>query len=323
MKKARLLHLILLISGVTFMTGCEKEITVNIPDAEAKLVVEGNIEPGYPPIIMLTTSVGYFDPTDINTLNNLFVHNAIVKVDNGSVEVQLDEICASSLPDSLIPLLTELTGITEEDLQYIDYCVYTSFDPAIWGEVGKTYDLTIDKDEHHVESSATIHDPIPLDSLWFEVWGSHDSLGYIWTNLTDPGGVNNNYRWLAKRINHYANGEQKDPAFVPPFNSTFDDQFFDGLSFEFAYDRGHALNSEKEDDNNIEEGFYKEGDTVVVKFCTIDRIPMQFYRAVETQEFSAGNPFAAPITIPSNIEGGLGVWVAYGVALDTVVCDPQ
>ena len=59
-----------------------------------KLVVEGVIEPGYPPYLILTRNQGYFDPIDANTYNNLFVTDAdTVKVwyydENGDKTMKL------------------------------------------------------------------------------------------------------------------------------------------------------------------------------------------------------------------------------------------
>ena len=51
------------------LLGCEKEITLNLPQAESKIVVEGSIEPNFPPYVILTKSQGYFEPIDINTYN--------------------------------------------------------------------------------------------------------------------------------------------------------------------------------------------------------------------------------------------------------------
>jgi hypothetical protein len=42
-----------------------------------------------------------------------------------------------------------------------------------------------------------------------------------------------------------------------------------------------------------------------------------------TQLFSAGNPFATPTNIPSNIKGGaMGVWAGYSPRFDTLICVP-
>ncbi len=52
---------------------CQEEITLDLPQAESKLVVEGAIEPGFPPYVILTKNQGYFDPIGSETFSNLFV----------------------------------------------------------------------------------------------------------------------------------------------------------------------------------------------------------------------------------------------------------
>jgi hypothetical protein len=308
-----------------FLYSCKKEVTIDLPEVESKIVVEGHIEQNVPPYVILTKSTGYFDPTDINSIEDLFIRNAIVSVHDGTTSFPLTELCSSSLPDSLLPLISEFVGIDPASLANFDYCVYTTLDPAAFGQVGKSYALTIDADGEILTATTKIPQLAPLDSVWFAVYGDRDSLGFPWATLTDPDTVGNSYRWLAKRINKYTYGEnvgeQKDPYFVPPFGSAFDDQFFNGLTFEFAYDRGFINGSDKEDDTGDERGFYKVGDTIAVKFSTINYDVFEFIRMMETQAAGNGSPFASPANIPSNITGNaLGVWAGYGVAYDTIIC---
>ena len=148
-------------------------------------------------------------------------------------------------------------------------------------------------------------------------------LGYLWANLSDPAGETNYYRWQAQRINSYPNGGGiKDSRYIAPLGSAFDDKFFDGQSFEFNVYRGEIANSGKEDDHGKESGFFKTGDTVAVKFSTIDRNAFKFLSVMEDQLATEGSPFASPSTIPSNIEGEnvLGLWAAYSPTYDTVYC---
>ena len=54
---------------------CQEEITLDFSQTENKLVVEGAIEPGFPPYVILTKNQGYFEPIDISTYNSLFVND--------------------------------------------------------------------------------------------------------------------------------------------------------------------------------------------------------------------------------------------------------
>ena len=50
--------------------------------------------------------------------------------------------------------------------------------------------------------------------------------------------------------------------------SSTDDKLFNGLTFDFAFPRGEDGILEGPDDEGVEEGFYKRGDTVLVKSTT-------------------------------------------------------
>jgi hypothetical protein len=301
------------------LPSCQKEIQVVLPPATPKIVVEGKIEPGVPPYVILTHNMPYFGPTDINSIQNSFIHNAVVTVSDGTNTVILNEYCSQSLPDSLLPLVASFTGIDTFTLKSFNYCLYTSLNPSIFGQIGRTYSLKIDSDGKTVTASTPILQPIPLDTLWFryeKLNSVGDSLGFIWAHLTEPGNEYNAYRWLAKR-------NTKDFSFIAPFNAATDDKFYNGQSFDFDYDRGVVQNSQAQDDNNEERGYFKAGDTVVVKFCTIDHAVYSFYRSLDIIENNNGNPFASPSSVESNVfpkEDALGIWCGYGVSTHTVVC---
>ena len=59
---------------------CREEITLDLPQIDEQMVVQGSIENGFPPYIILTRNQGYFDPIDNNTFNNLFIDDAEITV---------------------------------------------------------------------------------------------------------------------------------------------------------------------------------------------------------------------------------------------------
>ncbi len=282
MKRFRpLLPLLLLV------TACEKDITVDLPPAERKIVVEGYIEVGQNPYVLLSVTQDYFAPFDSLSLLASGVRGALVVIDDGTTSDTLTEVS-----------------------QQFGY-LYVSGN--LVGEVGKTYSLYI-RTQEGLELTSETHcfPPIPLDSAWFKVQPDEDSLGFAWAHMTDPDTLGNVYRWFARRIG-------KDDVFIAPLGSVFDDKFINGESFDFAYNRGQLPNSTSDDDLNEEEGFFKVGDTIVVKFCTAGRATFDFWRAAESQISNNGNPFAGLNFIESNIEGGIGIFEAYTPSYDTIV----
>lgn len=321
----------IVVALVTFLVACEKDITIDLPQAETKIVVQGSIEPGQPPIVVLTYSSGYFDPADINAIANSYVQDANVKMIHGGDTLVLDMYCTASLSPEQLILASQLLGLPPEAVLALNLCLYTSLNPNAFGVAGETYQLLVDKDEHHLHAVTKVNVPIAIDSLWFAPPSGNplDTLGFIYGNMTDPDSSGNAYRWSTKRISHYPQwitkdiylrGQQKDMVFTNPLPSVYDDEFFNGLTFEFAYYRGRIPFSDKFDDRGDERGFYKRGDTVVVKGCSIDLNVYKFFKSYEDQLANQGSPFALPSNVKSNVTGGLGVWAGYGAIYDTLVC---
>jgi hypothetical protein len=314
----------MVITVISAWFGCTKDVDIDFPDTEPVVVVDGSIELGSPPIIFLTRSRSFNEPLGSDALTDIFVNDAIVEVSNGTDTVQLGEICAAQLSMEDLEIAAELLGTDVGTLQSIDYCIYVDTSFSILGELNTTYQLdilTTEGDQLHAETF--IREPIPLDSLWFEFWAGSDSLGFIYAELTDPGGEQNAYQWSAQRTNLYPGTEEmKDNGFIEPLGSVFEDRFFDGLNFEFFYNRGQVPNSAKEDDNNEESGFFKLGDTVDVRFATTTIAAYQYYTTSDDQLVNNGSPFAVPANLPSNIEGGIGLWAGYAPVVQEVICIP-
>ncbi|CAN5275074.1 hypothetical protein BH09BAC5_BH09BAC5_15530 [soil metagenome] len=273
-----------------FLFSCSKEITIDLPAPDKKIVVDGGIFVGKPAEINLTWSTGYFEPVDSASLANYLISNATVYVKDGNMT---DTLHIGYDPNRVIPIVW--IGST------------------ILGQVGHTYELTVIAEGRTATSTTTIRNPVLLDSAWFQVEGTLDSLGYAWAHLSDPPGQNNGYRWYAKRLN-------KDADFLVPYGAATDDKFYDGTSFDFAYNRPVLNGSTATDDNNIERYYYKRGDTIVIQFCSIGQAEVNFFRTYESVVSSNGNPFAAPGTIKTNVTGGLGIFCGYSPSFDTIIC---
>ena len=291
----KILYLVVL---AVVCASCEKNITLDLPQGESKIVVDGYVETGLPPYIVLSRSAGYFDPINASAINNLPESGARILISDGLITVAMKEI------DTTING-TVLRGI------YAPLDSATNF-PLMFGTPGRIYSIAITTMlGEKVYSSAKLQLPVTLDSTWFKVQENKDSLGFAWAHLTDPDTLGNCYRWFAKRIG-------KDDLFLAPFGSAVEDKFINGKSFDFGYNRGKIQNSLADDDNNIEDGFFKKGDTIVVKFCAIDRSTFEFWRDAETQMSNNGSPFAVPSNVKSNINGGLGIFATYSPVYDTI-----
>lgn len=320
--KSQISHYIaLFLLVVVGLTSCEKEVKLELPQFEQKLVVDGRIEVGMPPIVVLTKSQDLYAPTDFEALQNNFVKNAVVTVTNGANSIVLDEFCANDLPPEVIPFVAEALGVDEETLANFNFCAYSTFDSNWFGQVGITYGLTIETEGKTYASSTTIMPPPVIDSSFFRLQGTYQEHGYGWMVIDDNPSVYNTYFLQMRRIHLNSQGVPADGRFLPAFNPVFDDVFFNGLKFEFGYgNRG----SYRDDDIPSEfKGYFKTGDTVVVKLSSMDLPVFQFMRMKYVQDSNGGNPFASPANAPSNITGGaLGVWAGFSAVYDTLACFP-
>ena len=305
------------------LTACEKEITVDLPTTEPRLVVEGTIQTGGPPLVILTRTQSYFAPTDISSIASIFVKDALITVNDGFTTATLDQICSDALTEEQIQLAAAVTGLDPGLLANADICIYTKLD--MLGIEGRTYSLNIAADGKTASSVTSIPYNLALDSAWFELAlqePDDDTLGLINATLSDPDTLGNAYRWYAQRINAGSDGEPKDDGFIAPFFSVFEDKYINGLTFDFSYNRGSSPYSTADDDENEERGYFKVGDTVVVKFVSIGMKEFDFYNTFYNNVATQGDLFSNPAKARSNINGGLGVWAGYAYAYDTVVCIP-
>ena len=301
------------------LLSCEEEITLDLPQAESKLVVEGSIEPGFPPYVILTKNQGYFDPINGNTYNNLFVNNVdAVKVwcynENGDKEIKiLDKIEGL---DSLPTIYTDL-----------DYDWSSPF-PYEFSQEERTYFLEIIWNNDTITAATTIPKATPLDCLWVEQseTADEDFKCDIRAIYSDPANTQNNILIKSKRLQHYKRNEKDTtlcevenyPDFPLKLIDAGSDILINGESFETYFPRPKddgfptgSYNSyhTKECNDSILE--FKK-DIVLIKFCQIDEPSMKFWRGLVRQVGTNGNPFAEPMNLVSNINGGLGIWTGYG-----------
>jgi hypothetical protein len=267
------------------------------------LVVQGQIETNVWPFVMLTNTVGYFSTIDLSTLQNSFIHKdkAVVKVSDGTNTFTLREYSID-------------TGVNHN--QFYFYSVDTADLAALAfvGHVEKFYTLTINYNGTTYTSTTKIPNPKPLDSVWagkpFDSSRRTPLLAKsLYFNYTDPDTPGNYVRYFTKKPHK---------PFIAGVR-VFNDQIINGIkvvnNFLEPGDDGSVNNG-----NVDSSGYFFVGDTVVVKWCYIDKPVYTFWNTYLFSLNSVGNPFASPINAQSNISNGaLGVWAGYGSTFDTLI----
>jgi hypothetical protein len=319
----------LLLVALLLVASCTKDLKIDIPDSAQQVVVEGTIENGVPPVVILTKSQKFFGTVDLNNLGNYFVHSAKVKV-SGSDGTQTDliELCLQGLnlpPDQQQILLNALGFSNVDSANIPNVCVYTVPDIATYflngtcnftGKERTTYNLDIvsppfaGNDSIHVTSSTYIPAALGMDSLVIREAANaayRDSMVSLYAYVTVPDTFGNFLRYKTKRNN--------EPYYTAQGNgSVYDDKLFVGLHIGLPLERGTDPNQKF--DLNTDTYFFK-GDTVTVKWSNIDSKTYDFFYTLEND--GGGSPFGQPVKIKSNITNGLGIWAGYGTKYYSVI----
>jgi len=312
--------ILIALAALAFIS-CEKEVEVDLPETEAKLVVEGVIEQGQPPIVLLTKSQSYFAPTDLGSIANIFVKDAVITVNDGTTTVTLSELSSEGLTEEQIEQAAELTGIDPSLLAGADISVYTLLDNSLLGVEGRTYTLNVTGDGKSCSAVTKIPNVVPWDSTWWrlaEVNPDDDSSGYVWGRLSDPDTLGNGYRHYARRFYSADPDFVEDSRFISPLGTTFNDKYLNGLTVDFFAVRGRSPFTDNSEDETA--GFFLRGDSVVMKFVSMGLNEADFYITYDNNVASQGDIFSTPANARGNIDGGLGIWAGWAAYYDTLVC---
>jgi Domain of unknown function (DUF4249) len=297
---------LLSIFSVTVFTACEEEFIPETSTDPPEIVVEGYIEAGeegLPPYVLLTRSLPYFSEINLEKLDSLYVHDAFITVSDDEKSVTLTEICwndLSPVEQELVKQILADLGVGGLENVAFNFCVYVDLDFSMIGEIGKRYDLKIEVEGQTLTASTTIPEHVPLEYVKFQrpPGTAPDSLMELITFIKDPPNQANFYR--------YFTAVNSEPL-LAPFSSVFHDQIFDGQDFEFPLSKAEPLN---EHVDHSAYGYFTLGDTVTLKWTTIDQEHFDFWNTLEFNRINQG-PFSSYTKVDFNIVGGIGIWGGY------------
>ena len=280
------------------MGSCQKEVHINLQSEDSQIVVQGSIENGQPPFVLLNTTFGFFSSIDFSTLTNSFVHGAVIKVSDGTKTVTLKEYSIDTINSN----------------KFYAYSVDTT-NPAnvLIGELGKQYTLSIEVNGKTYSSVTKIPYPKGLDTIWFgkPVFtrsGTPGNAIELFGTYTDPDTPGNYVRYYTRHNNRDAYRA----------GGVYDDELVNGKTIAnidlFA---GFDADGTTPVDSLI---YFYPGDTVTLKWCEIDKYVYEFWNTYQFAIQSVGNPFSSPINAKTNItNGALGVWEGHGAIYSTII----
>lgn len=312
--------LVTLLCPILF-SNCETIVNDELPQPVEKIIVEGSIENGQPPIVFLSKNFAFFGELNLEDYQNNFVQSAEVSVMVDGNQYDLNEICYADLDPLFQTFILSSVGIENADSLQTDFnfCLYAPFDPnnlfappTLIGEVGKNYDLSVLYEDKMLTAKTSIPKTVPLDSVYMvkHPVEEQDTLYRLFCLLNDPDTLGNYYRYFT---------QQNELPVYAGLGSVYDDLFINGSEFFFPLDRGQPRSAEF-DINSY--GYFTLGDTIRLRWCSIDKAHYDFWK---TLEFSAdaNGPFTSATEVIHNIkgEGGIGIWGGYGVAEYSLIAE--
>lgn len=256
--------------------------------AKSQLVVEGWIDSGRFPVVMLSRTMpvgGEFTP--MGSIKDYVERWAKVTVSDGEREVIL---------------------VGRPDNGYFPPFIYTSTDMR--GVEGRTYKLSVDcPDGTHAEAVTSISKPVVIDSFAIEPVAVADSLRQIYAFIGDARAENDYYKVFTHVLG-------RPYGYLSSYLGI-------AAGSSLAADGRLPVNPGRINITPDFSTYFAVGDTVMVKIARIDSVAYAFWRDFEDMTTLSGNPFF-PVTnnIQSNVSGALGYWFGYGSTYKSLIVKP-
>ncbi|MCX8470657.1 MAG: DUF4249 domain-containing protein [Chitinophagaceae bacterium] len=306
-KLFNILPLCLIVVLLSTLVSCEKELVLNLPASPSQLVVEGEIENGQLPQVLLTNSLGFFDK--INLSNIKFEKGATITVTDLNTNYSVN----------LIQFGFPIPNATDS-IYFYTLPPLSIFD-SIKGQIGHRYKLQIlNKGILHEAITSIPNQQLP-DSMWAEKI-PNDSGSNIRVKYQDPDTLGNYTKYKTQVLRQFKNVNLSED-YLTSFSSTFNDALTNGQTLPFTINLGYNKNINFNDTSQrkyfeMQTKVYK-GDTVNIKFMGIDYATYQFWETLEYSKNSTGNPFASPTKVQGNVSNAIGIWGGYGSKLMSII----
>ena len=262
---------------------------------EPEIVLEGWIDEGGHPIVMLHKSINFTE--DFNTMEDLIEEKIIY----------LGKVTVSDGETSVV-----LTG--RVDTAYLPPYSYSSV--RIMGESGRAYRVEAEFEGKKVSAVTTIPPKALFDSISVESMPDKPGFFRLTGYLTDMKEQSDYfvvfYRYKGEK--QYRNG-------------------LHGVASDIAADTSGVLRipiyknmagTSLVDKDSLSTRFFRLGDTLEIKLAAIDGVSYRFWESFASLTITSTIPFL-PVSenIYTNVSGGRGYWCGYGSSTYTIVpeCD--
>jgi len=278
---------ITLIVLISFLIGCKPDLDYKISGYSQKIIVEGFIENGKFPKVYLSLNVPLSEKMDTDSIQKYIVSRAKVTV-------------SDNINSLAIGAKTEILTASWDNKQFPPH---SYFGTEFKGEEGETYYLTVDYGGYSLHAITTI--PVTTNIADFKTTAINDSMRVLSIILDIDSKLKNSYRvYTKKQIDGFY---QQTPIL---FNANL------SLSGKKEFNISPLPN--KKDASFSEGSYFKKGDLIQIKLCTIDSVSTDFFKelTIFSTTSGIGNDMfiGEKDALKSNISSpGFGIW--YGSAI--------
>lgn len=250
-------------------------------DNTEELVVEGWIESGHAPVVLVTSTLPVSStPQPVSNIDEHILRYAEVYIDHDGER----EYLTARLTD-----------------RFVIQNYFTS--PTMRGEPGGTYSLHVKWLDYEASAVCTIPEPPVIDTAYFEKAVDDTTFIAKMSFHNDPKA--GRYYQTFRRIGNASN------AYKAVNFTTLDGAKVDTVVTETFM---RQLSS-------LKDVHFHPGDTVALKLATIERSMYEFWNSYANYENSAGSSvLSAPSNIKGNVTGAIGFWAGYGIDIREIIC---
>lgn len=274
---------ILLLLCLLSVVACKGDIE---PDKTENIVVEGWIEDGGFPVVMLTTTVSLSDEYEgEEELKKHLINWAKVTVSDGTQEVIL-------------------TGMY--DTLYFPPYIYTT--GAMRGKTGHTYRLKVEYENYVATATTTILPNVKLDSVTVAPCSESDTLYQLTAHFADNPDTRDFYLLLLN------NGMDYSQPLIS-YMGYMDDAVAASNHISIpVYKEQKLMTSEHYTP------YFSKSDTVVVKLAHVNAETFDYWKDIQgSVSFSTSMFMPVSTNVQSNLSGGIGYWQGYGISYIPVI----
>lgn len=255
--------------------GCQEEFQ----KSREEIVVEGWIESGGSPVVLLTKSFVVELAKDVDEETSIVLPWGKVTVSDGT--------------ESVI-----LTG--DYDDRYFPPYIYSS--SKMKGVPGRTYYLTVEYGNRILTAQTTIPEVDSLEAITVSTCDDADGMYQI-TAYYDDNPVTKDYYLFLTRIYN------DETRYYPAFLGLQEDGHLGLHNRQVVHPGIHTLT-----DSVKYHPYYHADDSIQIKFAKIDETTYHIHKAYNEMVSLSSNPiFSSDLSMPTNIQGGLGFWCGYAV----------